>query len=155
LSSGLRQAKLRVEPSTTIDFTKRSGLALVSCNNLRDPCQHGLASRHPAHAGRPSQLSRPANARGDAIVGLSYSYRGDYFTSKENEAASLVDSYAIVNARLGWRSQDERWEVFAFARNLLDERYLVDRFEETLLFPQLIATYGQPRTYGLQVSAQF
>jgi len=60
-----------------------------------------------------------------------------------------------VNARLGWRSQDERWEVFAFARNLLDERYLVDRFEETLLFPQLIATYGQPRTYGLQVSAQF
>jgi len=92
---------------------------------------------------------------GDAIVGLSYSYRGDYFTSKENEAASLVDSYAIVNARLGWRSQDERWEVFAFARNLLDERYLVDRFEETLLFPQLIATYGQPRTYGLQVSAQF
>ncbi len=65
-----------------------------------------------------------------------------------------MDSRLIVNMSLAWESGDGRFEVVAWARNLLDERYTVNReFVNGLVFTN--AFYGAPRTYGAYVNYRF
>ena len=56
------------------------------------------------------------------------------------------DPYAIVNARLGYETED--FGVYLFANNLFDTEYINQAFS----LPPIgtIASYGAPRTYGIQ-----
>ena len=62
------------------------------------------------------------------------------------------DPQDILNARLGWTSEDEHFGIAVFARNLLDEKYPL------FIFAQLAGeafAAAPPRTYGLEVSMKF
>ncbi|MGG6270072.1 TonB-dependent receptor domain-containing protein [Leptolyngbya sp. AN03gr2] len=59
--------------------------------------------------------------------------------------------YALVNARLGYESNN--WGVYVFANNLFNTRYITQGF--VFPPPNVIAAFGDPVTYGFQIRASF
>jgi iron complex outermembrane receptor protein len=61
-------------------------------------------------------------------------------------------SYALVDARLGFETEDGRWRIEGFVTNLLDQKYIKDAGNtgDALGMPTFIA--GEPRIYGISAS---
>ena len=71
------------------------------------------------------------------------------------ETPELVqDAYTIANARVTYESEDERWRVSAYCNNLADETYVQSMVRVDAVFGT-IASYGAPRTYGVEVSFSY
>ena len=62
------------------------------------------------------------------------------FTTSTFPAASCTDAYELMNARLEWRSPEEKWTVAVGATNLTDEEYFYNKFDLT--------AFGQPHAEG-------
>ncbi len=60
-----------------------------------------------------------------AMLRLEYSYIDEYFLEEDLDPHLKNDAVNIVNLRLGLASQDRRWEVTVWGRNMLDEEYYV------------------------------
>ena len=91
-----------------------------------------------------------------ANIGGSYFFNNGYeihlignFTDKfyelpTNDRSRETDSYFIVDARVGYQSDD--WSLYAFARNLFDKEYIdSDNVDDVI---------GEPRILGVQFSHQ-
>ena len=56
---------------------------------------------------------------------------GDYvsaiYDNIRNFQASKLPAYTVANLRLGWQSDNDRWEAAVFANNIADRRYYTDR----------------------------
>jgi len=65
------------------------------------------------------------------------------------------DDLWILNARLAYRTPDERIEVAGWVRNLTDEAYIVDAFDVSQSFKSLWYVIGTSRFYGMSISFQF
>lgn len=61
----------------------------------------------------------------------------------------IQDEFELFDARVGWTSSDETWEVALWAKNLLDEDYISHMY---VIGPGGIGVWGEPRTYGLNVT---
>ena len=106
-----------------------------------------------------------------ASVGLSYNHeisgvgelqtRLDYYYSDEkffNELNNQArqDSYDLINARIGLKSQDGVWDVSLFGNNLTDE--LVSTAAVTVPFfygSGVLRQLAAPRTYGVSATYNF
>jgi outer membrane receptor protein involved in Fe transport len=66
-------------------------------------------------------------------------------------------AYALVNAKLGWRTR--RWEAYLWCRNLLDKDYTVRGFyfgDIPPNFPnQLFTQLGDPRNFGVHLTVNY
>ncbi len=54
--------------------------------------------------------------------------------------ASCTDAYELLNARLEWRSAEDKWTVAVGATNVTDEEYFYNKFDLT--------AFGQPHAEG-------
>ena len=85
---------------------------------------------------------------GQFFGGVDASYRSDFSSSASYSRYLVVDAYALLNARLGFRATSG-WTVYLWSRNLLDKNY----FELLTAAPGNTGLYvGQPgdgRTIGL------
>lgn len=54
--------------------------------------------------------------------------------------------YFIADARVGLGAADERWGVYAWVKNIADERY---RTQVALSSVGYVSTWAPPRTYGV------
>ncbi|MFO7286923.1 MAG: TonB-dependent receptor [Gammaproteobacteria bacterium] len=92
----------------------------------------------------------PLGVPGELYTGLDVYYRDDFSSSPTPSQYLNIDGYALVNLRLGFRSQNG-WSVQLWSRNLLDEEY----FEQLLAAPggngagHYGAVLGDPRTFGI------
>ncbi len=79
---------------------------------------------------------------------LEYSYsdeaRQDYIDDR-----IFTDQYEVWDARVGWISNDEKWEVALWGKNLQDDDYISHQY---VIGPGGIGVWGAPRTYGMSVS---
>ncbi|MBK8198283.1 MAG: TonB-dependent receptor [Acidobacteria bacterium] len=91
---------------------------------------------------------------GEYFTALDGFFRSDFSSSPTESAYLTVDGYSVLNGRIGFRS-DKGWDVFVWAKNLLDEEY----FELLAAQPGNSGLYvGQPadpRTYGITLRASF
>jgi iron complex outermembrane receptor protein len=78
---------------------------------------------------------------------LAYMHSDDVVYSVDQ--VDVQPAYGVLNASFGLRSQDERWGVTLFTRNLTDETYLASVSRSTL---GDLVTLGPPRTYGMEFS---
>ncbi|MFC6440861.1 TonB-dependent receptor [Bowmanella sp. JS7-9] len=70
-------------------------------------------------------------------------------------ADNRVDAYDLVNARIVYISEDD-WEVALYARNLLDEEYLLDApGGQGTNTGSPNTTRGMPRSWGVQFTQRF
>jgi iron complex outermembrane receptor protein len=62
----------------------------------------------------------------------------------------------LMGASLGWWSEDERYQVSGWVRNLTDEAYLSQTFDQSGPgMKTVLEVYGDPRTYGITVGIYF
>ncbi|MET0659854.1 MAG: TonB-dependent receptor, partial [Steroidobacteraceae bacterium] len=86
---------------------------------------------------------------------ISYSYKDDYeydFVADPFMGLLKQKGYGLLTARVGYVTADEKWEFSAWGDNLTDEKYYDDVVGIT---PGLRASYGTPRTYGVDISYNF
>jgi len=86
---------------------------------------------------------------------LNASYMGDHNTNETLEPEAEVDSYTIVNARLGLRTADANWEFSLWGKNIFEEDYNVILFNTVLQEGSWSAFRGEPRMYGASVRYDF
>ena len=82
------------------------------------------------------------------FASASYSYYGKHYFDTENTEAQ--DGYGVVNAKLGYES--ENYEVYVFGRNLFDEEYAVRGVEVS---DNWYGRAGEPRILGISVAGRF
>lgn len=76
-------------------------------------------------------------------------YQSKVFFEIMNNPINSEGAYWLVNARVGARSPDGRWNVSLFARNLFDETYIAEsRHIDLRVFPSS-NIYGEPRSVGI------
>lgn len=90
------------------------------------------------------------NARLGPITGnLNASYRGPVFTDVGTaQAQGRLPGRTVMNARLGWEL--DHVTIFAFARNLLDEKYKQYDYASSGR-----AILGEPQTFGGGIEVHF
>ena len=92
---------------------------------------------------------------GTVPVTLSYSYKGSYnfdFVADPTTNVLRQKAYNLVNGRIGFRPDSERWSVAIWANNLFDEEYFDDAVAAGT---GIRASYGAPRTYGVEATFNF
>lgn len=85
----------------------------------------------------------------------SVTYRGKIFFEVPNNPAISQEAVTLVNLRAGVAFAGDKWEIVAYARNLLDENYLLDAGNTGGAFGIPTFIPAEPRLYGLQVSTRF
>jgi iron complex outermembrane receptor protein len=94
-----------------------------------------------------------ALAGGRFGVLAQYSYRSSSFSGQENSPDQAMGSYELIGARIGWDRDDGSYGVSLWGENLGNERYLTNRVRD-FIGTQAIS-FGEPRTYGIEVRASF
>ena len=99
---------------------------------------------------------------GELAVQLDGVQTGEQFLEGTNNPSSEEDSYFVGNISTSYTSEDERWKVSAWVKNVTDEEYrlyhldlaVLDVFiDEGFGFTQEV--YAPPRTYGVTLSYNF
>jgi iron complex outermembrane receptor protein len=71
-----------------------------------------------------------------------------------NDVYGKQTSYELINARIGFTSANERWNIALFGRNLSDKVYKQNVIRALGFFGQL-DLLAPPRTYGVQLGFKF
>ncbi len=80
---------------------------------------------------------------------LNANYRSAVYTGVgQDQAQFMVNGRTVVGARVGYET--ENWSLFAFARNLLDEKYTQYAYSAINQ-----AILGDPQTFGIGASVHW
>ncbi len=113
-----------------------------------------LQPEHSASGGIDFTLPL-GNGDAELFATPTVTYQSDVFFEIPNSALISEDAYALVNLRAGLRFGEGKYQITGFARNLLDRAYLIDAGNTGGAFgtPTFIA--GEPRLYGVEISARY
>jgi len=104
------------------------------------------APRYSASAG--GDFTVPLDDRLSLFGGADYSYRSSYYTTYNLSRYSRLDGQEIVNARIGVKGDDGRWEASIWGRNIFDALTFSGKQVDFLPGGRLIGFVGDPRTWG-------
>ena len=84
-----------------------------------------------------------------------YQYQSEIFFNPFNEDEVKQSGFDTAGARLSFDSNDGRWGVAVFGRNIFDDEYktTVFRFDSTGF--NTLGNVGQPRTFGIELTARY
>ena len=91
---------------------------------------------------------------GDVAVRADLVYRGEQYRDAVNTPELKADSYTLLNGRVTWTSNDERWELAAFVTNITDEIYVTNGVS-VLGLGYVEAYYSRPREWGVSLTMNF
>ncbi|WP_294320480.1 TonB-dependent receptor [uncultured Sphingomonas sp.] len=91
---------------------------------------------------------------GNAYLGFDGSYRSRFSSNPSPSAYTYIDGYGIANFRLGYRA-DKGWNAFLWLRNAFDQNYYELLATQSGNTGLIVGQPGDPRTYGVTVSASF
>ena len=99
------------------------------------------------------RYERPVTSSLNLIVISDLSWIDDRFHEITNNPSTRIKDYWLLNAKAALATQDGRWELSVWGKNVTDTEYLTyinDVFPLTLL-----TIYGEPATYGLTLRYHF
>ena len=79
------------------------------------------------------------------------SYSDEYFYNLRNFDADKYDDYVMVNAAIGWTSDDGRWQARLVLNNATDERVGIQGFDLATLCGCNEISFQPPRWYGINI----
>ena len=79
------------------------------------------------------EYARPLIDGYDGFIATNVSWRSDASTNPVKDPNEVIKAYALVNGRIGIRSDDGRYTLAFFARNLFDKRF------PTVIFPDPVS----------------
>jgi len=95
---------------------------------------------------------------------LSFSWKDDvYFDACSGRGAFCnfpkgtfgQEAFFVFNGTLSWVSENERFELTAWAHNFLDEHYRTQSFDLSRGFELILDAYAEPRTFGITATFSF
>jgi len=97
---------------------------------------------------------------GEVGLVVNYGWRSSYRGGATNfpiyEPAARIPAYGLVNASASWRDiAGSKVSVTVFGRNLTDKTYATGGIPLSGQFGFTPATYGEPRTYGVELNYKF
>ena len=92
--------------------------------------------------------------QGQGFLQAEISSRSKTYGESSDSKYAIIDGYTVVHASVGFRQQGP-WEVFFWARNLLDKNYMQNLTVQAGNSGLILGTPSDPRTYGLTVRARF
>jgi len=92
-----------------------------------------------------------AALNGRMSVASDFAYSDSYFYNLRNFDADKFDSYFMLNARIGWTSENDRWEIAAQVKNITDERAGIQGFDLATLCGCNELSFQPPRWFGLSI----
>jgi len=102
------------------------------------------------------QYEWPLRNGGGLSARLDAVYQDQMYANAVNAPTNLIDSYTLTNARLSWRSADTAWEAALEVRNLSDQVYFVNIFDQyASTAGQLAGDVGLPRMWSVSLRRSF
>lgn len=145
------ELELKAEPIRGLSLIAGVGYTNAKFQNYINPFTGQIFSnnRVPVSPNVTYNLAAQYRSPGGIFARLELVGFGTTFFDDANEIEQKP--YALVNARLGyeWRNGG----VYAFVNNLFDTRYITQGF--VFPPPNVVAAFGEPVTYGVQVRANF
>ncbi len=90
----------------------------------------------------------------DGFLLAEYSHLGES-ESPNHDPFHTAPSYDLLNLRLGFQFNDYDASVTLWGRNVLDEEYRGTGFDPVGVNGQVLATPGEPATYGITLRKSF
>jgi iron complex outermembrane receptor protein len=90
---------------------------------------------------------------GELIANAAYSFQEDHFTNLQNTELARSDDINLVDATLGWETDDGRYYVGLSCRNCFDDEYIVQSLDFAG-FGFITVYPGEPRTWLLTLRAR-
>lgn len=91
---------------------------------------------------------------GEVSLQADGSYVSDHYFSMNNLETVKEAGYALFNARIGFESEDQTWEVSAMVKNIFNKAYRVYGIDVSSL--GFVEHYvGDPRTYSVNLKYNF
>jgi iron complex outermembrane receptor protein len=102
------------------------------------------------------QFIVPAGDAGQLMLRADYGWQSKIYYTVFNIDAASEDSYGLLNARAQFASNDGRWSLAAFGRNLTNEVYFSNQILTAAVYgAEFVGSLGAPRTYGLELKVNF
>ncbi len=95
-----------------------------------------------------------AGRAGQVYLGYDGSYRSRFSSNPSPSAYTYVNGYSLSNIRLGFKT-DEGLNLFGWLRNAFDQKYYEVLATQSGSTGLIVGQPGDPRTYGVTVSASF
>ncbi len=103
-----------------------------------------------------AQYDIPTANSGTFSIRGEHIYKDEYYFTEFNDDDLKQDATHLFNARLSWTDPNDRFEVALWGRNLSDELYYVQALDlRDGALGSIIRTPAAPRTYGIEVLANF
>jgi len=126
-------------------------ILVVDASGTRLP---GASEWAASFGGEYAQPATFSGRQGEFFVATDISYRSDFSSSPTESDYLNIDSYSLVNARIGFRG-DDGWDFFAWGRNILDEEYFEMLNAGGSSSGYYAGLLGDPRTYGVTLRGDF
>jgi len=111
----------------------------------------------PSYTGNVNAEYSVPTGIGPLAFQAEYQLRGRSYLTTNNDPDGRVGAYGLLNLRMTLASDNDRWRVSLFGKNVTDKTYmtrLFDLYDNTLNGQKLI-TLGEPRTYGVEYRVNF
>ena len=89
------------------------------------------------------------------LANLAAKYTSEANTGSDLDPAKVQGAYTVVNGRIGFADDGDRWSVELVGANLFDTDYMQVAFSTPLQAGSYNAFLGAPRTYGVTLRAGF
>jgi iron complex outermembrane receptor protein len=100
------------------------------------------------------EFTAPLANEARLTLAADLAYRGEQFFSEFNDPVEGTRAYTLLDARLRYRSANDRWSASVWGKNLTDE--LVESGSFAVSLSRTIGrTYLPPRTYGVTFEYKF
>lgn len=90
----------------------------------------------------------------DGFVRLDYAWKSDIFIAQDLNPLTRMPSYGVLNGRIGVASHGG-FSAEIFAKNLLDEEYLMFAYGLPFGARGYVGYVGAPRVFGVRLSQEF
>jgi iron complex outermembrane receptor protein len=92
---------------------------------------------------------------GTASVQADVQHSGSFCFTVLCAPVEREGAYNVANARIGYASKENGWEVAFFVNNMFSELYRVYGYDNTLFDGTVAGVYAKPRTWGLTGTIHF
>ena len=89
-----------------------------------------------------------------SIIG-EHQYQSKIFFTETNESILSEGEYHNINARIQFKTKNEKFSVAGFVKNLLDEETANSGVDLRGVLGTVNKYYNPPRTYGIELSCQY
>jgi iron complex outermembrane receptor protein len=89
---------------------------------------------------------------------VQYAYRSKHYGNVQLDDEALIQSYSLVNARVGAKFKEDRYDVALWVDNAFDKVYLQSIASASIVGAGaygFIGRLGAPRTFGVTLNANF